>query len=399
MRRLALSVLAVAFVVPLTVRAQPSPIAVAVLTPLTGPLASVGDAILIGAKMRVEEANREGGVAGSRIDLVQWDAKSTPADAVMAAVDLAGKKVELVIGGLTSSQALEVSKISREMKFVYIETVARADQLIAGDRRHQYVFRVAGTSSGEGRAAAVFVVREKVGKRVASVALDTSFGKEVTGAFVDHFRKLTPGAEIVDQKWVAAGARDFAPVVAALQAAKPDLLFVAISADQFTPFARDAKPLFGALGNKVMAVNYVGAPNVVTRLGANFPFGIWADTPDQPDWDNGCTGSECSETRQPHTAYVQRLRAYLKGRDYPPLAIQGYLGMEVMLAAVKKAGTANVDAVAKALPSLTLVTALGPLTIRANDHEANRGEFFGRVIQDPDRKYMGVERGALYVRP
>ncbi len=396
MRGLALAVLAVAFVVPVTVRAQPSPIAIAVLTQPT----STGDAIRTGAKMRVEEANRAGGVAGRKIDLIQWDAGTAP-DQALAAVKYQAekKKVELVIGGLTSLQALVVSKISQELKFVYIETLAMADRLMAKDQLHPYVFRVAGNSTSEGQAAAVFVVRQKVGKRVASVALDSPFGKEVTGAFVANLRRLTPAAEIVDQKSVASAAKDFAPVAAALQAARADLLFVAISADQFATFARDAKPLFGALGNKVVAVNYLGAPDFVTGLGASFPFGIWADTPDQPDWDNGCTGSECSDTRQPHTAYVQRLRAYTSGRGYQPLAIQGYVGIEILLAAVRGAGPANADAVAKALLGLSVVTSLGPMTIRADDHEANRGYFFGRVIQDPDRKYMGVEKGALYVRP
>jgi branched-chain amino acid transport system substrate-binding protein len=404
MRRLALAVLGLVFIVGPRVWAQPSPIAFGVVTPRTGPFAALGEAIVIGAEMRVEEANQQG-LLGRKLDLVIADAQSRPDDAARAAAELVSKKIELVIGGLTSAQALAVASVSAREKFVYIETVAKADELTSRDRIHRFVFRTAGTVSGEARAAAIFAARQKVGNRLASIATDAAYFKNAPDAFTSEFRRLEPRAEIVEKRFVSQEERDFTSSVTALRAAKPDVLFVALLADQFAAFVRDAKSLFEAIGNRVVAVNYVGAPSVVVRLGANFPFGIWADTPDQPDWDNGCTGSECSETREPHSGYARRLREYLK-RNAPakrdadvPLAIQGYIGVDILLAAVKAAGAANADAVASVLPGLKLTSALGPLMIGAKDHELNRGEFFGRVVEDRARAYAGVEKGALYVRP
>src|SRR4029077_776542 len=79
-------------------------------------------------------------------------------------------------------------------------------------------------------------------------------------------------------------------------------------------------------------------------------------------------------------------------------AIQGYIGMQFLAEAIKKAGSTDSDKVSKALIGLTVETPVGALTIREKDHQANRGQLYGKTAMDP--KYpFAIMKPAVYVDP
>ena len=49
--------------------------------------------------------------------------------------------------------------------------------------------------------------------------------------------------------------------------------------------------------------------------------------------------------------------------------------------AIKKANSVDTDKVAKALLGLTIDTPIGKQTMRGKDHQANRGQFWGKMVR------------------
>ncbi len=93
-----------------------------------------------------------------------------------------------------------------------------------------------------------------------------------------------------------------------------------------------------------------------------------------------------------------RLKQYTK-EEYPSSwPITGYVAMQALVEGIRKANSIESDKVAKALLDLTFNSPTGPLTIRGKDHNANRGQFWGRMGMDP--KYpFAIMMDASYVDP
>ena len=72
--------------------------------------------------------------------------------------------------------------------------------------------------------------------------------------------------------------------------------------------------------------------------------------------------------------------------------------MQFLTEAIKKAGSADSDKVSKALLGLTVDTPVGKMTIREKDHQANRGQLYGKTVMDP--KYpFAIMKPVEYVDP
>jgi branched-chain amino acid transport system substrate-binding protein len=124
-------------------------------------------------------------------------------------------------------------------------------------------------------------------------------------------------------------------------------------------------------------------------MGNDYPFGIWGNSYDAFYWQEGPPA---------HKDYVARISKYLKDDHPSSWAIQGYIAMEALTEAIKKAGSTDSDKVSKALMGLTIDTPHGKLTIRAKDHQANRAQIYGKTVKDAALGFA-VMRPAVYVDP
>jgi branched-chain amino acid transport system substrate-binding protein len=283
-----------------------------------------------------------------------------------------------------------VSVVAKENKIVFIAPIPKTDQLTAPDKLHPYVFRVASTTTIEGRSAADIVAKWPV-KRVGTISPDYAYGQDVTKAFVEHLKKIKPGVEIVDQQWPKLGEADYTPFINAQLAKKPDAVFSSLWGGHFVTFVKQAKPLgyFDTLKYNFIGVGEAASPESTKAMGAEYPVGIWGNSYDAFYWD-GAPG--------PHREYTARLSKYLKDEYPSSWAIQGYIGMQFLTEAIKKAGSIESDKVSKALLGLSVETPTGKLTIREKDHQANRGQLYGKTVKDP--KYpFAIMKPVTYVDP
>ena len=366
--------LALALAVPMTASAQKA-IKVGMPIPLSGPPALFGDPASKGAQMYVDELNAKGGVLGRKIELIVRDSKADANEAVRVAREMILKdNVDFLVGTLTSAEGPAVSVVAKENKIVFIAPIPKTDQLTAADKLHPYVFRIAANTTMEGRSAAEIVAKWPVTK-VATIAFDYAYGQDVTRAFVEHIKKIKPSVQIVDQQWPKLGEQDYNPFINAQMAKKPYAIVSSIWGGFFVTYAKQGKALgmFDAVKYNFLGLGEAGTPETTKSMGADYPVGIWANTYDAFYW---------GETAA-HREYTEKLSKYLKDEYPSSWAIQGYTGMQFLAEAIKKAGSTDSDKVSKALLGLTIDTPIGKQTIREKDHQANRGQLYGKTVKDP----------------
>ena len=387
--RVVTMLLALALAVPMAAEAQ-KPIKVGVPLPLSGPPALFGDPASKGAMMFVEELNAKGGVLGRKVELIVRDSKADANEAVRVAREMILKdNVDFLVGTLTSAEGPAVSVVAKENKIVFIAPIPKTDQLTAADKLHPYVFRIAANTTMEGRSAAEIVAKWPVTK-VATIAFDYAYGQDVTKAFVEHIKKIKPSVQIVDQQWPKLGEQDYNPFINAQMAKKPEAIVSSIWGGFFVTYAKQGKALgmFDAVKYNFIGLGEAATPETTKSMGADYPVGIWGNSYDAFYW---------GET-QAHRDYTQRLSKYLKDEYPSSWAIQGYTGMQFLVEAIKKAGSTDSDKVAKALLGLTIDTPIGKQTIREKDHQANRGQLYGKTVIDPKYPFP-IMKPIEYVDP
>jgi branched-chain amino acid transport system substrate-binding protein len=390
-RRTLLTLLALATLTLPTAASAQKPIKVGFPMIMSGPGALFGEPASRGAQMFVEEINARGGVLGRKVELLIRDTKGNADEAVRVSRELVLKEnVDFLVGTLTSAEGPAVSVVAKENKIVFIAPIPKTDQLTAPDKLHPYVFRVASNTTIEGRSAAEIVAKWPV-KRVATISPDYAYGQDVTKSFVEHLKKIAPQMEIVDQQWPKLGEADYTPFINAQMAKKPDGVFSSLWGGHFVTFAKQAKPLgyFDAVKYNFIGVGEAGSPESTKSMAQDYPVGIWGNSYDAFYW---------TEAPAAHKDYTARLSKYLKDEYPSSWAIQGYIGLQALTEAIKKAGSTESDKVSKALLGLSIDTPHGKMTIREKDHQLARGQLYGKTVKDA--KYpFAIMKPVTYVDP
>jgi branched-chain amino acid transport system substrate-binding protein len=103
---------------------EAGPIKVGMYADLSAGTAQWGTDAEKGARLRIKEVNEAGGIMGRQVELVLYDCKLSPTEAVKAYTRLATQdKVAAVYGSLISNTALAVSPVAAQTK---IPVVSRA---------------------------------------------------------------------------------------------------------------------------------------------------------------------------------------------------------------------------------------------------------------------------------
>jgi branched-chain amino acid transport system substrate-binding protein len=349
---------------------EPRPIRIGAVYPLTGPAAIFGQPAALGHQIMIDRINAEGGLLGRKIETVVRDSKGTPADATAAARDLITlDEVDFVIGGVTSAEGLAISEVALQEKTIYVASVPKTVQM-SEEKFHKYMFRTAANTNTEGGSAAI-ILSELGAKRICTILLDYAYGHDLFKGFEKQLNQRAPEAEIVLRVWPKLNTTDYTAYITEVMRAGCDGVFSGIWGGLFPAFAKQASS-FGFFDRvKYVSAGEIASQEVAEQMKDDMPTGVWGNSyevwyyPDTPE----------------HRTYVEELRKRTN-KQYPPSwPIVGYMGVQILAAGIEKAGSTDTDAVIKALEGLTVQTPIGPQTIRAKDHQANRGQFWGRMTE------------------
>src|SRR2546428_3279948 len=124
--------------------AKAQDIAIAVVGPITGSNAALGEQMKRGATMAVADINAKGGVMGKKLALDIADDACDPKQAVAAANEVVGKKVVFVAGHYCSSSSIPASAVYNEAGILQITPASTKPALTddAAKKGWNNVFRV-----------------------------------------------------------------------------------------------------------------------------------------------------------------------------------------------------------------------------------------------------------------
>ena len=345
--------------------------------PLSGPTAVYGQPILQGAQMAVAEINARGGVLGKKLELLPRDSKANADEAVRLARELIIKDgVDFLVGTLTSAEAPAVSTVAKENKIVFIAPTSKSTILTDPEHIHPYIFRVSSNTDVEGLAGAGLMARWKNVKTVATIAPDYAYGRDSIHAFEKMLAKLRPDIKIVDEEWPKLGEPDFTSFITAQMGKKPDAVYCSLFAGDFVTFVKEATPrgYFKAIHDRLIDPAEVGTTDEAKALGANYPYGIIANTYDPVIW----AGHEPAA----HKKFIADLKKFTHEKNASGWSIVGYQSIYALADGIKKAGSTDSAAVSKALAGMMWNTPVGERTFSATSHETFAPEYWGKMVKE-----------------
>jgi branched-chain amino acid transport system substrate-binding protein len=307
---------------------------VAVLTPMTGELATFGETVRNGITMAFDDWNdRNGNPGGRSIAWVLEDTRCDPETARQAAERvIAEQGVQAIVGGVCSEDAIPTARVAGERGVLFVAATATHPLVTVDDAgaTRPLAFRAAFAYPYQGRAAARLALDDLHARRAAVlVNPGDAFVRSTTDAFAAAF--AAGGGQVVATATYTAPDADFGALVAEAAQAAPDVLYVP-----------DAYPVANRVGDQVRAQ---GLP--MALIGSEW-------------WDNGQLDLKALEGAY-FTLHYRRdshgpaadgwAKRYLAAFSLEPdtLSALGYDAASLLTAALGQASTAAPGDVARAL--------------------------------------------------
>jgi branched-chain amino acid transport system substrate-binding protein len=200
------------------------PIKFGAIIPLTGPGAVVGTQEQRGIQFAVDEANAKGGVGGHPIEVLFEDNQAKPDQSILSfnkLVDL--QHVPVIFTGY-SGPSLAMAPLATRKKILMINAGAQSDKLGTAS---PYLVNTLPSTGDEVAVMVQYLIGK--GKKTAAVLYENdAAGIGGRDDFVAAFPKA--GGTILAQEPVQFGQTDYRPALLKLAAAKPDVLYVVITA-------------------------------------------------------------------------------------------------------------------------------------------------------------------------
>lgn len=377
------AILALWFIMlPFTSAATAGPIKVGLITDLTGAAFVAARDSADGAKVAVDRINAEGGILGRKVELLIRDsALKTDMGVAHARELILDKKVDFMIGPISSGIRLAISDVCRKFKVPLIDGIGGSVSLHR-ERGHDYFWQLSLSTAAESYAAAVGCSIFKDVKTMVSLAPDYVWGRQEVEGFMAPFKEMRPDVKILENFWPKLGEKDYTPYITAIIAKKPDLMYSVLYGGDWINFVKQAKPY--GLFEKMQVFCFAEASCQI-GLGKEAPEGTWGfgrapavsiDTPEMKSFIK---------------AYKEKI-----GRWPADAAVTTYDVFLAIKYGAEKAKSIDGPAWVKAMKGVSVPTLRGIIKFRECDNLSNSPEYIGPLVFDPKYGYV-VFKPALAV--
>jgi branched-chain amino acid transport system substrate-binding protein len=304
--------------------------------PITGPAAADGMSAKNAVELALKEVNEAGGVRGKKIELIIYDDRLNPQEAVAIANKLIEKdKVIGVVSGSYSGPTRVTAPIFQKAQIPMVAGYAVHPDVTwdPKERRpNDFCFRNGFLGEIEGAAAAEFAVKHLNAKRISLIFMDNDFGRAISSGFAERAEKL--GATILTkQMYKFPGEKDFRPYLTRIKEGNPDLIFAAGYYNEAASIVRQAKEL--GIKAQILGEEGFDSPKFLEIAGPSAEGVIIATNLDRDD---------------PRPIVQNFLANYKKmyHEDADMVGASSYDAFMILIQAIEKAGT-DPKAIQKAL--------------------------------------------------
>jgi branched-chain amino acid transport system substrate-binding protein len=362
------SIMTFTFIAPASAK---EPIVVGFIHSMSGAMSMYGISSEAGGQIAVEEINASGGILGRPLKMITRDDKLNPETGLREAKDLLlSEKADFLTGTISSAVALAISNYVKREKKIFLINISQSSSLTE-ENWHRYIFRINTNAVPYwGYAPALALAKKWKDKKIVSLGFDYETGKNSLKAFKEKYLAVVPDAKIVDELWAPLGTTDFTAYISKIANSGANAFFLAcIYGGGELAFSKQAYA-FG-LYDKMHAIQPC-AGDIETwfsvKKGDPYPKGALA-TCRYPFW--AIKDPKSKQFAEKHKKKVGFLPSYG--------AMNQYLIMYALKAAIEKVGAVDTEKIINALEGMVLDTFVGKIPIRPFDHQAMMPNWYGII--------------------
>ena len=328
---------------PLVGRAQPAPVKVGVLHPVTGWATYSGTQCRLGALLAIEDINNAGGIkslGGAKLEAVLADAQSKPEVGVAEIERLNSAGVSAVVGAYASAICLATTQAAAKYDLPHVVDIGVADSIVQRGLKNTFRF-------GPGYKTVADLAVENLN------SLNTAAGKPIKSALIIHeeslfgtgtaglLSKALPGMGIGVREVIkhANPTRDFNNIALRIKAMQPDIVIPANYYNEYALLVRTMqqqrivpKAIYSVLGGAASQYKFVQ---------------------EFPEASNGII--DCNHWFNPKDPRAQALRKRVEaqGKFFNYEVFLTYTAMMYLADAIENAKSRDRGAITQALASST----------------------------------------------
>jgi branched-chain amino acid transport system substrate-binding protein len=375
-----------------TPRKHPEYIKMAIVTLLSGPGASwFGVEGAHAAEWCVDKINSEGGIGGAKIKMSIIDESGGPDANVATLRRLHNEGYDVIIGWISSADALAVAPIADEIGQLIVIYDAGTHALFE-EKRYKFVFRTKAHLSIDAIGAAFSAITLIPDlKRVGTINQDYAWGRDNAGIFLSAIKKLKPDVEIVSEYYTKLYETDYTPFITRLLSDNAQFIYGSYWGGDLIAFIKQAAG-FGLFKKSLAAFNC--GNNALQALGKDFPEGIlvghrgphWIEYPDPKSWPL---------QKEFVNGYYTRYGVY---PVYP--AYHMWQAIFAYKAAVEKAIAVtgewpDIEDIIRAFENLSIMTPNGFLLMR-EDHNGVEPMLYGLSVHTPKYPFPDMKNKLVF---
>ena len=338
-------------------------IKIAFIGPFSGPFAANGDAWLKMFKFALDNTNSRGGALGKKLEIITFDDKIQPAEALIALKSITDQNIPIVIQCIGSNVAAAlidgVAKHNARNptnRVLYVNCSALATELTE-EKCDFWHFRFSANVTMR-----VATMVRGLPKSVTSVYLmnqDYLYGQGVSADTKKFLAQFRPDIKIVGEEFIPLGkVKDFSSYVAKIKASGAQTLLTSNWGPDFNLLIKAGNEAGLDVQYYTFSAHLNGAPTAVGDGGLNRVIAVVEGHDNMGAEMNNAAAEE----------WVKRWRATDPGFDYPWINFQTMFDM--LAAAITKAGSTDPLKVALALEGVEVTDLYGRKNImRAGDHQ------------------------------
>jgi branched-chain amino acid transport system substrate-binding protein len=336
----------------LPVAASAQNIVIGASVPDTGPAAAPALWQRWGFQIALDEVNAAGGVLGKKVELLAYDNRCNPSEAVNVANKLIEARVVAILGAHCSSATLATMPLIAAAKIPMVEGIASSPKItdLSGVGRNEWTFRINPSDDDMMEALGLYLSQSSKIRRVAVLGEDSDFGRGGAAAFAAVAKKY--GLEVISTDFHPQSYPDFTSLLTRIQQSRPDAIALFQLAGDQLNFLRNAMQLgvripyvgrFDPGGNNLQIVQAGGMEGSITA----WTYSYLVDAP----------------ANKTFVAEVEK-----RHKTSPVLQTwAGYDAMSLLLKAIAEAGSTDPAAIRDAIKKIQFSNVMGA-PVKFDDH-------------------------------
>ncbi|HEV8438868.1 MAG TPA: amino acid ABC transporter substrate-binding protein [Methylomirabilota bacterium] len=347
------SLVAIALFALTPIPATAQSIKVGAAVPLTGRYGAGGAQVRAGYEIAVEHLNAAGGVTvgGKRmpLELSLLDDESDATKTVSRLETLAGQGVVAYLGGFGSDLHAAAASIAEKNRIPYLGVAFALHKV--HQQGFRYLFSPFWKSPDIGHQTQDLLGAIPAAERPKTVAIfqeKTDWGREMATAWIETAKGA--GYQVVVHGEYAPGAKDFSDLILKAKGANADAVLGLPTPPDGMTMVKQMKEL--AYTPKLLLLIRAPDPPIWSKnLGKDGDYVVLA-----PGWHHAVKAAGVKELNDAHTQKI--------GRPADPIAGPAYACVQILAAAIGKAGSLEREKIRDAVAATNMTTVIGPVKFR-----------------------------------